>query len=190
MILDCVLTHYAENHFFRAINLKLFGSLRNSQWIKCFDVCQFFCSLSERKVIQEKKISLFCTTLIHLFRKKNVSFATKNQFYDQSMEIKVVSIEKVKSLTYSKCFFDHKMSQKSKYKIYSIQNILENFCWYILIKRFLKKKFFKESKLRYQFCYWKLLIIFNNNILCFIWKNAEKKSFQKVKFFIPPKNKK
>ena len=79
---------------------------------------QFLCSSSERKVIQEIKNITFLHHPNTPFSGKNVSFATKNQFYGQSMEIKVVSIEKVKSLTYSKCFYDHRVSQKSKYKIY------------------------------------------------------------------------
>ena len=51
------------------------------------------------------------------FSGKNVSFGTKNKFYGQIMEIKVLPVEKPKSLTYSKYFYGHRVSQKSKLKI-------------------------------------------------------------------------
>jgi len=51
------------------------------------------------------------------FLGKNVSFATKNQFYSQSMEIKVVPVDKLETLGYSKKIYDYRVSQKSKYEI-------------------------------------------------------------------------
>ena len=54
---------------------------------------------------------------------KNVSFAIKNQFYSQSMEIKVVPVNKLKTLGYSKKIYDYRVSQKSKYEIYYLFKI-------------------------------------------------------------------
>ena len=77
----------------------------------------FFCSSSEKKVIQEIKNITFSHHPNTPSLGKNVSFATKNQFYSQSMEIKVVSVNKLKTLRYSKKIYDDRLSQKSKYEI-------------------------------------------------------------------------
>jgi len=77
-------------------------------------VFYFFCSSSERKVIQEIKNITFSHHPNTPFLGKNVSFATKNQFYSQSMEIKVVPVDKLKTLGYSKKIYDYRVSQKSK----------------------------------------------------------------------------
>ena len=117
----------------------------------------FFCISSVKKVIQEIKNVTFLHHLNTQLKKKNVSFATKNRFYGQSKEIKVVSLEKLKSLTYSKYFSDHRVSQKSKHYFFLIQNIFENYCWDTLNENISFNSFLQKIKAEILILLWKIL---------------------------------